>query len=374
MDLYGALKPLLFRMSAEGAHDMALRAGRLGQLAGPLVRAAHRDGLTAEQRQRLATRVMGLDFRVPLGTAAGLDKNAVLVPLMAQIGCGFCEVGSVSALARPGNPKPRAFRLPEDRALVNRLGLGNQGVDAVATRLAGLRRPEGFPLGINVVKTHDPAILGQDGLDDFVRGARTMLPHADFLVLNVSCPNTTEGKTFEDPAALAPLVEGVMAAREEIGSSAPVLVKLSPPPPLDGGRFDTGPVDELVDLCLERGAAGFVATNTAPDRAGLRTGAARLDAIGKGGLSGAPLRERALAMVRHLRRRLEGRAVLVGVGGVDTPEAAYERILAGADLVEVYTGLVYAGPGLVTRAARAIAEGLERDGFATVADAVGARA
>ena len=156
-----------------------------------------------------------------------------------------------------------------------------------------------------------------------------MLPHADFLVLNVSCPNTAEGKTFEDPAALAGLLDRVMALRAELGSEVPVLVKLSPPAPLDAtGGFDASALDELVDLSLERGVAGFVATNTASDRAGLSTPAARLEAIGNGGLSGAPIRARALAMTRHLRRHLEGRAAIIGVGGIDTPEAAYERVCA----------------------------------------------
>lgn len=375
MGIYGALRPLLFRASAETAHDMALRLGRVGQSAGPLVRALHPLRLGREERARLASRVLGLDFRVPIGTAAGLDKNAVIVPLMEQVGCGFCEVGSVSAQPRPGNPKPRAFRLPEDRALVNRLGLGNEGADAIAARIGAMRRPEGFPLGINVVKTHDPAILGDEGLDDFASSARTMLPHADFLVLNVSCPNTAEGKTFEDPVALSGLLDRVMAVRSELDSTVPVLVKLSPPAPLDDrGGFDTGPVDELVDLSLERGIAGFVATNTASDRSGLRTGTSRLEAIGNGGLSGAPIRERAVAMTRHLRRRLEGRAAIIGVGGIDSPEAAYERICAGADLIELYTGLVYAGPGLIGAAARAIVEGMDRDGHGSLQDAVGSRA
>ena len=375
MGIYGALRPLLFRASAETAHDMALRLGRLGQAAGPLVRALHPLRLGAEERARLSSRVLGLDFRVPIGTAAGLDKNAVIVPLVEQIGCGFCEVGSVSAEPRPGNPKPRAFRLPADRALVNRLGLGNEGAAAIASRIGGMRRPRGFPIGINVVKTHDPAILGDEGLDDFASAARTMLPHADFLVLNVSCPNTAEGKTFEDPAALAGLLDRVMALRAELGSEVPVLVKLSPPAPLDAtGGFDASALDELVDLSLERGVTGFVATNTASDRAGLSTPTARLEAIGNGGLSGAPIRARALAMTRHLRRRLEGRAAIIGVGGIDSPEAAYERVCAGADLLELYTGLVYAGPGLVGAAARAIVHGLDRDGHGSVADAVGSLA
>jgi dihydroorotate dehydrogenase len=248
------------------------------------------------------------------------------------------------------------------------MGLNNHGVDVIAPRLAASPRPAAFPLGVNVVKTHDPAILGRAGVDDFVASAAKLLPLADFLVLNVSCPNTTEGKTFESPDALAPLLDAVMAEHARQGSNVPVLVKLSPPASVD---FDPGEVDELVDLSLERGISGFVATNTASDRAGLRTDAARLDAIGRGGLSGAPLAQRAEALVRHLFRRAGDRATIVGVGGIDSPEAAYRRIRAGAHLVELYTGLVYEGPGLVRRTLRHLAERIESDGLESVEDAVG---
>ncbi|MEL6716919.1 MAG: dihydroorotate dehydrogenase 2, partial [Planctomycetota bacterium] len=237
-------------------------------------------------------RAFGLDFENPIGVAAGLDKNAELVPLWTQIGCGFSEVGSVTARPSDGNPRPRAFRLPLDEALVNRMGLNNQGAARVAERIAALGPKRTRPLAINVAKTHDPAILGDAALDDFAESTQALLPLADVLVLNVSCPNTAEGKTFEDPGALDALLERVMAVREGLGLGTPVLVKLSPPPAAD---FDPGPVDELIDLSRSRGVAGFVATNTASDRAGLeRTPDREVDAIGRGGLSGAPLRARAL--------------------------------------------------------------------------------
>ncbi|MGD2019138.1 MAG: quinone-dependent dihydroorotate dehydrogenase [Planctomycetota bacterium] len=366
--LYSAIRPLLFQASAEGAHHMSIRAGRIGQRAPGVLRALFRSGLGAEQAARLGVDTLGLRFPNPLGVAAGLDKNAELIPMWAAVGLGFCEVGSVSARPSAGNPKPRAFRLPADRALVNRMGLNNHGLDVIARRIEGTRRPEGFPLVINIVKTHDPDILGDAGVEDFVTSARRLLPLADAMVLNVSCPNTTEGKTFEDPSALAPLLDAVMGARAELGSEVPVLVKLSPPPAVD---FDPGAVDELVDLCMARGIAGFVATNTASDREGLRTPSGRLEAIGRGGLSGAPLAARAEALVRHLHRRVGARAPIVGVGGIDSPEEAYRRIRAGATLVELYTGLVYEGPGLIPRTLRRLVELLDRDGLERVQDAVG---
>lgn len=371
---YTALRPLLFCVSAEGAHHGAIGLGKLGQRLPFLTRRLYRSGLTEGEAARLRTRVMGLDFASPVGLAAGADKNAELVPFWEQIGCGFCEVGSVSALPSQGNPKPRAFRLPADDALINRMGLNNHGAERVARRIAGMERPAGFPLGINIAKTHSPEIMGQDAMDDFLAATATMMPLADFVVLNVSCPNTAEGKTFEDPETLAALLERVRGERERQGLEVPVLVKLSPPPVGDDGepRIDAGALAELMDLVFERGVSGIVATNTASDRAGLRSPTERVSAIGKGGLSGAPLARRALAMTRALRKAIDGRGALIGVGGIDSAEAAYARIRAGADLVEVYTGLVYQGPGLVRAIGRGLARALERDGFASVSEAVGA--
>ena len=366
--LYSALRPLLFRASPEGAHHLSIRAGKLGQRAPGLLRALFRAGLSDEQADRLAVRTLGLEFTNPIGIAAGLDKNAELVPMWSAVGLGFCEVGSISAQPSAGNPRPRAFRLPQDRALVNRMGLNNHGLEVIARRIESTGRLPRFPLVINIVKTHDPSILGDAGVEDFVTSARRLLPLADALVLNVSCPNTTEGKTFEDPEALAPLLDAVMGARGEMGSEVPVLVKLSPPATVD---FDPGAVDELVDLCMERGVAGFVATNTASDRAGLRTPSEELEEIGRGGLSGAPLAARAEALVRHLYRRVGAQVPIVGVGGIDSPEEAYRRIRAGATLVELYTGLVYEGPGLIPRTLRRLVELLDRDGLERIQDAVG---
>lgn len=367
--LYTALRPLLFAAEAETAHRGAIALGRIGQRVPGLLRTLHAPRLSAEDAALLRVRAFGHEFANPVGLAAGADKNAELVPLWHQIGLGFAEVGSVSARPADGNPRPRAFRLPRDRALINRMGLNNEGAARVAERIASLGSARRSPLAINVVKTHDPTIVGDAALEDFAEAASRLMPLADLLVLNVSCPNTAEGKTFEEPEALAPLIDRVILERERLGLGTPVLVKLSPPAATE---FDPGPVDALVELALERGIAGLVATNTAPDRAGLRgTPAAEVERIGRGGLSGAPLRARATALMRHLHRRVDGRVPLVGVGGIDSPEAAYERIRAGATLVEVYTGLVYEGPGLVGRIQRGLVARLREDGFNAVAEAVG---
>ena len=312
----------------------------------------------------------GLHFANPLGLAAGFDKNAELVRFWPSIGFGFAEVGSVTALPSMGNPKPRAFRLPADRALVNRMGLNNSGSEAVAVHLAKLRKPDGFVLGVNVAKTHDPAILGEAATSDFRTSVHHLLPFADYLALNISCPNTAEGKTFEEPEALDVLLAAVMAERASQNSRIPVLVKFSPPVTPE----EMGNVDELIALSLQHGVEGFIATNTASDREGLRSSKARLADIGNGGLSGRPLATRATALVRHLYRSTNGAVPIIGVGGVDSPETAYERIRAGASLIQLYTGLVYEGPALIKRINKGLVRFLARDRFGTVSEAVGADA
>ncbi|MFN3595934.1 MAG: quinone-dependent dihydroorotate dehydrogenase [Rubricoccaceae bacterium] len=365
MPVYARLRPLLFHLDAETAHGLGMAAAGLGACAPSLVRRL----FAPPPDSRLAQTVFGLRFASPVGLAAGFDKNAVRVPVWAALGFGFAEVGSVTARGGSGNPRPRAFRLPEDGALVNRMGLGNDGAAAIAARLARLRRPPGFVVGVNVAKTHDPALVGEAALEDFRASVRLVLPHADYLALNVSCPNTAEGKTFEEPAALEALLAATLPLRDaHAARRVPVLVKLSPPGP---SGLDAPLVDELVDVCRARGVDGLVATNTATDRAGLATPPARLAAIGRGGLSGRPLAARALALTRHLYRTAGGALPLIGVGGIDSAEAAYARIRAGASLVQLYAGLVYEGPGLPGRIARGLAARLDADGLATLADAVG---
>jgi dihydroorotate dehydrogenase len=322
--------------------------------------------------EALSQNILGSVFPNPVGLAAGFDKNAEQLGAWGSLGFGFCEIGSVTARPSAGNPVPRAFRLPDDRALVNRMGLNNDGAEAVAARLEALpKNSRAIPIGVNIAKTHDPGIVEDEAIEDFVRSVSLLAPHADYITLNISCPNTAEGKTFEEPEALDALLERVMFFKETL-ALPPVLVKVSAPGVGAGGLMEFGALNELVDIALSRGIAGFVATNTARDRVNLVTDPSHLAAIGRGGLSGRPLAERALATLRRIYVRTGGDVPVIGVGGIDSPEEAYARIRAGASLVQIYTGLVYEGPGLVRRINRRLLRLLERDGFDNVSQAVGA--
>lgn len=364
--MYRFFRPLLFSLGAEPAHHLGTGAARL-------VQAARASGLVepmfAYEHASLHTSVWGLDFTNPLGLAAGFDKNGVLVPFWEALGFGFVEVGSVSARPARGNPRPRAFRLPEDRALINRMGLNNQGADRVARRLARARRQVRFPLGINLAKTHDPKIMGAAAVDDFRQSFRRLAPLASYVALNISCPNTAEGKTFEAPDALDALLGAVFAERAAAGLDVPVLVKLSPP--LNERVVFDSLVEDVIALALQHGVAGFIATNTASDREDLATPDDVLAKMGRGGLSGAPIEKRSTRLVRYLYQKTEGRLPIVGVGGVASAEAAYAKVRAGASLVQLYTGLVYEGPGLVRSIKEGLVRLLERDGLDRIRDAVG---
>ncbi|MEM6646595.1 MAG: quinone-dependent dihydroorotate dehydrogenase [Bacteroidota bacterium] len=364
--LYDRLRSWLFTLDAEQAHHMGVRAAKLAQQFTP----GYIEKLFGFADARLHSKVWGVNFPNPVGLAAGFDKNGELVRFWERLGFGFVEVGSVSAKSAKGNPKPRAFRLEADRALVNRMGLNNHGAARIARRLAKLPKDRVMPLGINIVKTHDPSVMGEAGIEDFRTSFSLLAPLADYIVLNISCPNTTEGKTFEDPEALDTLLATIRAAKKPMAKRPPILLKLSPPA-TTRMVFDSA-TDAIVDLAQQYGIAGFVATNTASDRDGLTTDAARLVEIGRGGLSGAPLAERSTHLVRYLYEKTEGTLPIIGVGGVASAADAYAKIRAGASLVQLYTGMVYEGPGVIKAINEGLLELMERDGFRHIGEAVGA--
>ncbi len=363
--MYDKIRPLLFRLDAELAHHVGMGAARMAQVAGlSVVESTYAFGHGA-----LGQTIWGLPFSNPIGLAAGFDKNARLVRFWQALGFGFVEVGSVTASASKGNPRPRAFRLPEDRALINRMGLNNQGAARIARRIARLRGRRRVPLGINLAKTHDDRIVGEAAVEDFRQSFHHLAPLADYVALNISCPNTSDGKTFEEADALDALLTVVFRERAALQLRVPVLVKLAPA--LTPRVVFDSLVEDIVQVAMRHGVHGFIAANTASDRDGLETPEAELARIGRGGLSGAPLANRSTQLVRYLYRRTGGRVPIIGVGGVDSAEAAYAKLRAGASLVQCYTGMVYEGPALIQRIKAGLVRLFEEDGYASMREVIG---
>lgn len=350
-----ALKPLLFRLDPETAHAAAGLALRALHAAAPLRRA-----LRPAPDPALAVRALGRTFASPVGVAAGFDKAAAYYNGLGALGFGAVEVGTVTARAQPGNPRPRLFRLPRDGALVNRMGFNNPGAAAVEAAVRA-RPPDGVVLGINLGKSRATALA--EAAADYAESARRLAPLAHYLVVNVSSPNTPGLRSLQSVEALRAIARAVRPAADAAG--VPVLVKVAP----DLADDD---LDAVTDLCLEERLAGLVATNTTTRRDGLATPAPEVRAAGEGGLSGRPLRARALAVIHRVYARSRGALTIVGVGGVASADDAWDALAAGATLVQVYTALVYEGPTLARDIARGLAARLRREGLASVRDVVGA--
>jgi dihydroorotate dehydrogenase len=311
---------------------------------------------------RLSSRVFGLDFTNPLGLAAGLDKQGTALPAWAALGFGFVEVGTVTPKPQPGNPKPRLFRLQRDRAIINRFGFNSDGAEGVARNVAGDMAKRGsLRVGINIGKNKETP--NDRACDDYVRTIDQLHRFADYFAINVSSPNTEGLRDLQESRTLRTLVEWVVARVQEKSPhhAIPVLVKISP---------DMADADLLrsVDAAVEGGAAGVIATNTTVARPGLQS---RSQALEAGGLSGVPLRATANSVCRLLFRHLGQRVPIVGVGGIFSADDAYERIRSGAALIQVYTALVYEGPGMVQSVLTGLAARLARDGFSTIDEAIG---
>ena len=364
MATYHVIRHLLFKLDPERAHHATFTCVRyLPTFALHMLEEA-----LAFEDKRLKQEIWGMTFTNPIGIAPGLDKNAEHLMLWQALGAGFAEIGSATARPSSGNPPPRLFRLPRDRALINRMGLNNEGADSISRRLS--KKPSAFriPLGINIAKTHDPNILGSSAIEDFRYSFRRLAPLADYIALNISCPNTAEGKTFEVPEALEALLRVISTERQTLQLPVPILIKFSPPAP----NTPLTAYTPLIKIALEQGIDGFIATNTASDRTDVQTPKEELQQIGPGGLSGPPLRKRATELTRYLYQQTGGQIPIIGVGGIDSPEAAYERIRAGASLLELFTGLIYEGPTLIRTLKQGLIDLLERDGFTHISEAIGA--
>jgi dihydroorotate dehydrogenase len=358
--VYRLLRSPLFALAPERAHEVATGTLRALLSAAP-VRAAVRDALTIRDPSLQVTR-WGIRFPNPVGLAAGFDKAGTLFNPLAALGFGFVEIGTVTAHPQEGNPQPRLFRLPADGALLNRMGFNNPGAEAVARQLAG---SEIEPvLGINLGKSKVASL--EDAAADYLRSVDLLHPFARYLVVNVSSPNTPGLRSLQDARPLGQLIGAVVARVRSNGSDrpCPVLVKLAP----DLGDEQ---MDQAVDIALEQGAAGIIAANTSVSRAGLRTPAAEVEAMGLGGLSGQPVRQRAREMVARIYRRTGGGVPIIGVGGIASADDAWQMIRAGASLVQLYTGFVYGGPGVVRSINLGLLRRMRREGFASLAEAVG---
>jgi dihydroorotate dehydrogenase len=348
--LASALMPLTRGLDAETAHGLALRALCWG-LAG-------RD--PAPDDPRLAIATLGQRFANPIGLAAGFDKDAVAVLPLMRLGFGFVEAGTVTPRPQPGNSRPRLFRLAEDRAVINRMGFNNGGIEAYAARLAALARPLPAVLGANIGINKD----GADPERDYPSLYAAVAPQADYVTINVSSPNTPGLRDLQGEERLAAILDAVVARRRVLPRTPPVLVKIAP----DLAEDALVPV---VHACLGRGVAGIIVSNTTIARPASLRAAARTEA---GGLSGAPLLEPSTEVLRQVARIARGRLTLIGAGGVASGADALAKIKAGASLVQLYTGFAYAGPALVRRIKDELATLLAREGFASVADAIGVEA
>ncbi|MDG5752010.1 quinone-dependent dihydroorotate dehydrogenase [Qipengyuania sp. XHP0211] len=342
--LFDLARPALFLLDPERAHRLTIRA-----LAAMPSRAAGSKG----QENALGIRVAGIDFPNPLGMAAGFDKDAEVPDQLLGLGFGFTEVGSITPRPQAGNPKPRLFRLVEDRAVINRMGFNNAGSEIARKRLEARRGRSGI-VGINVGANKD----SEDRTADYADMTRIMAPLASYLAVNISSPNTPGLRALQDEGALNGLLDAVLEARG--GKGPPVFLKVAP-------DLEPADIDAIARIAMDKGLGALIVSNTTIRRPALRSS----DAAETGGLSGQPLRDLAQQRLRDFRKATGGVLPLVGVGGIASAEDAWARIRAGASLVQLYSAMVYEGPGLPRRILRGVERLMQRDGFASIAEAVG---
>ncbi|MDO7834185.1 quinone-dependent dihydroorotate dehydrogenase [Sphingobium sp. HBC34] len=342
---YRLLRPLIFTLEAERAHNLSIAALRMMPTAAPL----NPDPL-------LQSEVAGICFPNPVGLAAGYDKDGRVAHKMHGLGFGFAELGTLTPLAQPGNPQPRLFRLAEDRAVINRFGFNNGGQGAAADRIARYRRPvgKGPVIGINIGANKDAA----DRIADYVTGVRVMAPLADYLTVNISSPNTPGLRALQDRSALDALLSAVMSARG--ADRTPIFLKVAP-------DLEPADVEDIAMACLDHQVDALIVSNTTISRPALRSA----HAAETGGLSGAPLLDLSHQRLRDFHRLLGSRVPLIGVGGIATATQAYQRIRAGASLVQLYSALVYEGPYLARRINKGLKHLMARDGVKNITDLIG---
>ncbi|MBL7827077.1 MAG: quinone-dependent dihydroorotate dehydrogenase [Saprospiraceae bacterium] len=339
--MYSFFKPLLFALSPEAAHRITTILLDMAAWFPPtrwLLRSMY-----CIKKPGLQRSVMGLQFSNPVGLAAGFDKNGAHIGGLALLGFGFIEVGTVTPKAQPGNPAPRLFRLPADHALINRMGFNNEGLEPLVKRLQKWRKrglPEGVLIGGNIGK--NKITPNETAELDYLVCFERLFPWVDYFVVNVSSPNTPGLRALQEKEPLTRLLNMLQEKNAAQQTPKPILLKIAP-------DLTDQQLDDIAQIVHQTKLAGVIATNTTISREGLQTQAAKIEQIGMGGLSGAPVRTRSTEVIRYLRAKLGPDPVIIGVGGIDSAASAQEKLLAGANLVQVYTGLIYEGPALVKR-------------------------
>ncbi len=336
------LRPLAFKFDPEWVHERALALLARGMVSAP-----------SFSDPRLSQEMFRIRFENPIGLAAGFDKNAVALDHWHRLGFGHAEIGTVTFHPQPGNPKPRMFRLPQDRGLINRLGFNNHGAEALAARLA-IAKPK-LPYGINLGKSKITELA--DAAEDYQKSFRLLHKFGDYFVVNVSSPNTPGLRTLQEKRALL----DILTAMQEVDATRPVFVKVAP-------DLELSALDDVVQVAVEKKLTGLIATNTTLSREGLSH-----DPNESGGLSGAPLLQKANGVLRHLYQSCPRDMILVGVGGIMSGEDIYEKIALGAHICQIYTGWIYAGPPFVPVAMRELAQLMSRDGVTSLDDLRGSR-
>jgi len=339
--MYQFIKPLLFKFDPEKIHHVVTAwLKRANRIPGG---AAIMRGVGGFEDKKLEKEVFGLKFKNPVGLAAGFDKNGELIAEMANLGFGFVEVGTVTPLPQPGNPKPRMFRLPKDEALINRMGFNNLGVEAAAERIKAFRknasaRQREIIIGGNIGK--NKTTPNEDAVSDYVKCFDALFDLVDYFVVNVSSPNTPGLRALQDKAPLTDLLNTLQQRNSKIGITRPILLKIAP-------DLSKEQLDDIVEIVLQTGIAGIVATNTTIRRDGLTSDEQLKNE--PGGLSGKPLTAPSTGVIAYLAKKSNGKFQIIGVGGIHTPEDAMEKLQAGAALVQLYTGFIYEGPALIKR-------------------------
>ena len=355
--MYTLLRPLLFLQDSEAIHE---RTGKFGYMAGKsaIVRGVSKQ-LYSYEHSSLEQTVFGLRFKNPLGTAAGFDKPGRLINILGAAGIGFVEAGTVTPKPQVGNPKPRLFRLEKDQAVINRMGFNNAGLEVFANMLE--QRSSTVLVGGNIGKNKDTT----QAVDDYTTCFKKLFDLVDYFAVNVSSPNTPGLRNLQDKEPLTALLSALQQLNKQRAERKPILLKIAP-------DLTPGQLDDIVEVAKVTKIDGIIATNTTIARDGLQVDPEVIESIGNGGLSGQPLTRAATEVVRHLYAASEGAIPIVGVGGISSAEQAYEKIKAGASLVQAYTGFIYQGPAMIKSINRGLVQLLQRDGYSSISQAVGA--